>query len=176
MSALRLVPFTATALSVVEPWFDDEETLRWLGDRRWPSMILRLAASPPAEQRGHQALDRRAWIVEEDGAPTGLVDVEVYQDRTAGLAFVIAPARRGRGVGRRALNAIAEQLAADGIREVFGGAEANNAASIRCMEGAGFARRSPEPDAEGFLYLARHLNNGHLAAWSVRQPPLERLS
>jgi RimJ/RimL family protein N-acetyltransferase len=42
--------------------------------------------------------------------------------------------------GRRALHAIAEQLGADGIREVFGGAEADNAASIRCMEGAGFTR------------------------------------
>ena len=47
MSALRLVPFTAGALLVVEPWFDDAETRRWLGDRRWPSMILRLAAGPP---------------------------------------------------------------------------------------------------------------------------------
>jgi ribosomal protein S18 acetylase RimI-like enzyme len=88
-----------------------------------------------------------------------LVDVEVYEDRTAGLAFVIAPDRRGSGLGRRALHAIAAQLAADGIREVFGGAEANNAASIRCLEGAGFSRRSDEPDAEGFLYLERHLTN-----------------
>ena len=46
--------------------------------------------------------------------------------------------------------------------EVFGGAEANNAASIRCMEGAGFTRRSDEPDAEGFLYLERHLTNATL--------------
>jgi L-amino acid N-acyltransferase YncA len=104
-------------------------------------------------------VDRRAWITEEDDAPAGLVDVEVYEDGTAGLAFVVAPARRGSGVGRRALNAIAEQLAADGVREVFGGAEANNTASIRCMESAGFSRRSHEPDAEGFLYLARQLDN-----------------
>ena len=133
MRALRLVAFAAAALPVVEPWFDDAETRRWLGDRRWPSMILRLAAGPPGEHRGHQVLDRRACIVEEDDAPVGLVDVEVYEDRTAGLAFVIAPDRRGSGLGRRALHAIAAQLAADGIREVFGGAEANNAASIRCM-------------------------------------------
>jgi RimJ/RimL family protein N-acetyltransferase len=159
MSALRLVPFTARGLLVVGPWFDDAETRRWLGDRRWPSMILRLAARLPGEHRGHQVLDRRAWIVEEDDAPVGLVDVEVYEDRTAGLAFVTAPDRRGSGLGRRALHAIVEQLAADGIRQVFGGAEADNAASIRCMEGAGFTRRSDEPDAEGFLYLERHLTN-----------------
>jgi RimJ/RimL family protein N-acetyltransferase len=159
MSPLQLVPFTAAALPVVEPWFDDQETLQRLGDRRWPSMILRLAASPPVEHRGHQALDRRAWIVEEDDAPVGLVDVEVYENRTAGLAFVIAPARRGSGLGRRALHAIADQLAANGVREVFGGAEPNNLASIRCMEAAGFTRRSQEPDAEGFLYFTRRLND-----------------
>ncbi len=93
MSALRLVAFTAEALAVIEPWFDNEETQRWLGDRRWPSMILHLAASPPPEHRGHRVLDRRAWIVEEDDAPAGLIAVEVYEDRSAGLAFVIAPAR-----------------------------------------------------------------------------------
>ncbi len=52
-----------------------------------------LGRGAPGEHRGHQVLDRRAWIVEEDDAPVGLVDVEVYEDRTAGLAFVIAPDR-----------------------------------------------------------------------------------
>ena len=33
MSQLRLAPFTSAALAVVEPWFDDEQTRRWLGDR-----------------------------------------------------------------------------------------------------------------------------------------------
>jgi len=159
MSALRLVLFTAAALPAIEPWFDDAETCRWLGDRRWPSMILRLALRPPVAHRGRRVLDRRAWIVEEDDVPAGLVDVEVYEDQTAGLAFVIAPTRRGRGLGRRSLHAIAEQLAGGGVREVFGGAEADNVASIRCMEAAGFTRRSHEPDAEGFLYFARRLND-----------------
>src|SRR5919199_3146484 len=61
VSVLRLVPFTIAALQAIEPWFDDPETCRWVGDRRWPSMMLRLAASPPAEHRGQRVLDRRAW-------------------------------------------------------------------------------------------------------------------
>jgi hypothetical protein len=65
--------------------------------RRWPSVILGLAANPPTEHRGRQVFDRRAWIVEGDNVPVGLVDVEVYGDQTASLAFVIAPDRRCRG-------------------------------------------------------------------------------
>jgi RimJ/RimL family protein N-acetyltransferase len=156
MPALRLVSFTAADLTSVAPWFDDPETCRWLGGRRWPEMILRLTGDPPAEQRGRGVVDRRAWIVEEGDVRVGMIDVEVYEDRTAGLSFVVAPAHRGRGVARRALRLIARQVAAEGVQEVFGGAEADNAASIRCMEAAGFRRRSNEPDAEGFIYLARH--------------------
>jgi hypothetical protein len=28
------------ALAVIEPWFDDADTRRWLGDRRWPAVDL----------------------------------------------------------------------------------------------------------------------------------------
>lgn len=157
MSGLRLVPFTNDDLPAVGEWFDDPETRRWLGDRRWPEMILRLVADPPAEHRGHRVVDRRAWIVEEGDVRVGMIDVEIYADRTAGLAFVVAPAHRGRGVARRALGAIASQLAANGVHEVFGGVETDNVASTRCMEAAGFTRRSRQPDAEGFIYFARQL-------------------
>jgi GNAT superfamily N-acetyltransferase len=131
MSELRLLPFSGADLEAVAAWFDDPETRRWLGDRRWPAMILRLAADLPAEHCGHRVIDRRAWIV--------------------------APAHRGRGVARRALRAIATQLAASGVQEVFGGVETDNVVSMRCMEAAGFTRRSQHPDAEGFVYFARQL-------------------
>ncbi len=44
MSALRLVPFTVAELPVVEPWFDDVETRRWLGDHRW-ALVERIVSS-----------------------------------------------------------------------------------------------------------------------------------
>jgi len=157
MSGLRLVRFTSDDLQAVGVWFDDPETRRWLGDRRWPEMILGLAADPPAEHRAHRVIGRRAWIIEEGDVRIGMIDVEIYADRTAGLAFVVAPGHRGRGVARRGLEAIATQLAAKGVQEVFGGVETDNVASMRCMEAAGFIRRSQEPDAEGFVYFARQL-------------------
>jgi len=155
------VPFTADALPLVEPWFDDAETRRRLGDRTWPSMILRLAGSPPGEHRGRSVLEHRAWLVEMDNAPVGLVDAESYEDDTVGIALIVAPAYRSCSVGRRTLEAVAGQLVEEGMREIFGGVEVDNVASIRCMEAAGFTRRSNEPDAEGFLYFARKLHAAH---------------
>jgi len=89
MSAPRLVPFIVADLPSVAAWFDDPETRRWLGDRRWWEMILRLADDPPTGPRGRRVVERRAWIVEEGDVRVGMIDVEVYDDRTAGLAFVV---------------------------------------------------------------------------------------
>jgi hypothetical protein len=39
-----------------------------------------------------------------------MIDVEIYADRTAGLAFVVAPGHRGCGVARRGLGATERTL------------------------------------------------------------------
>jgi GNAT superfamily N-acetyltransferase len=101
--------------------FDDPEARRGLGDRRWPEMILRLAADPPAEHRGHGVVDRRAWIIEDDDICVGMIDVEIYADRTAGLAFVVAPGHRGRGVARRGLGATERTLLQKECRKYLAG-------------------------------------------------------
>jgi L-amino acid N-acyltransferase YncA len=157
MSLRQLVPFSAAALPVVEPWFDDADTLRWLGDRRWPAMALRLSTNPPPEALGDRtaSVDRRSWLFEEEGVAVALLDVEVYEDQRAGCAFVVDPRQRGRGCGQRALQALVRHVATTGVRELFAGAEPENSASIRCLEGAGFVSRSDKPDAEGFLYFVR---------------------
>jgi RimJ/RimL family protein N-acetyltransferase len=159
---MRLIPFSAAALPLVEPWFDDEDTCRWLGDRHWPAMVLRMAANPPREPRGDRprTVARQNWLFEEDAAPVALLDVEAYDNHTAGCAFVVDPAHRRRGCARRALQALMNQVAPTGIRELFAGVEHDNTASIHCLEGAGFIRRSNEPDAEGFLYFARTTGPG----------------
>jgi len=145
------------APSVIEPWFDDADTQRWLGDRRWPAMVLHLGTNPPTDAPSERSrtVDRRGWLFEEDAVAVALLDVEVCEDQSAGCAFVVDPCRRARGCGQRALQALARHVATTGVRELFAGVEPQNRASIRCLEGAGFVRRSDEPDAEGFLYYVR---------------------
>jgi GNAT superfamily N-acetyltransferase len=86
----NLVPraFSCDDLRVVEPWFDDAETRRWLGDRRWPRRLLELARMP----------GRSATVFVEGDAPVALLDVERYADGTAAIAVVVSPSRRRKGL------------------------------------------------------------------------------
>src|SRR5258706_382955 len=46
VTPIELRPFTPDLLGAVAPWFDDAETVRWLGGRDWPENLLRLIADP----------------------------------------------------------------------------------------------------------------------------------
>ncbi len=46
---VALRPFTRDQLALVEPWFEDPETQRWLGGPDWPRMILDLSDAPLGE-------------------------------------------------------------------------------------------------------------------------------
>ena len=44
---IQLVPLAADTLAFAEPWFQDEQTRRWLGGPGWPT-FLRVASFLPA--------------------------------------------------------------------------------------------------------------------------------
>jgi RimJ/RimL family protein N-acetyltransferase len=74
--------------------------------------------------------------------PLGLLNVQFEEDReVAGLAVSVFPGARGRGVASRALSLAATWgLRELGLRRVFAEAAADNQASIRAIEKAGFQR------------------------------------
>ncbi len=149
---LRLRPFTEPDLVLVEPWFDDAETKRYLGGRDWPRETLALVRRLPLD-----ATDRRAWLAFDGDSIVGLADVETYGDGTASVAVVIDPARRSQGHGARVLELVCEELGSRGVHEVRGGVHIGNVASHRCALRAGFAPVSPEPDEDGFVDYSRRI-------------------
>ena len=170
---LSLVPFDEALLPVARPWFEHPEVRRRLGGPEWPARELRLMArTEPDEYRGKTALRAHSWVALADGRPVGKVGGDVY-DRWArydgsdpdrpvvtavepgpamGLALVVDPARWGQGVGRGMLGAVlAHPDVADVVLFALG-IDADNLASRRCAEAAGFRPDDPEPDWEGTVY------------------------
>jgi RimJ/RimL family protein N-acetyltransferase len=150
MCTLRFTPLRAELLPEVEPWFDDPETIRFLGDRNWVRRALRLVDETPGTQyRGRTVVGRDVWIIFKQ-VPVGFIDVERYDDGRAGCALVVAPGMRCQGIGRAILAAVWERPELTDVEELIGGVEPENVASRRCLEAAGF-RLSSEPDEEGML-------------------------
>lgn len=177
--ALVLSRLTSDDLALVEPWFDDPDTQRYLGGHEWPAQMLALAESAPGtEFRGQRTLAAYRWLARVEDAPVGYVDCGVTNrwttcgapghdgapvvlsalDGPAGsIAMVVAPASRGRGIGQQMVRAMIEEPSVRDVRVFAAGVEPENLASCRCLERVGFRVRTPVPDWEGMIYylLAR---------------------
>jgi RimJ/RimL family protein N-acetyltransferase len=158
---VTLRPFTAGLLPAVQPWFHHPEVNRWLGGPDWPAAGLREAGRGIGEMfRGRRVLRTHSWAgCDAAGEVVALVGGEVY-DRwrrpgdgpSMGLAYVVAPALWGRGVGAAALRALVTAPAVADVAVFFAGVEPANVASARCAMRAGFVLDDPEPDFEGFVF------------------------
>jgi RimJ/RimL family protein N-acetyltransferase len=141
---LELRPLTPADLGTVEPWFDDADTRRWLGDRAWPRAALGLA-DPPG---------RIALVALEDDVPIALVDVELTEEGRAALALVVAPGARRNGVATRVLAALTRAPALAAARELYGTVEPGNVASEHLLRRAGFVRDGTDHDGFARFVLA----------------------
>jgi RimJ/RimL family protein N-acetyltransferase len=155
MGPIEFTPLSEDTLAVATPWFEDEQTQRWLGGPGWPALALRLAADPSAEHRGRRVTGRFVWLAHAGQTPIGLVDTELYGNATAGVALVVNPALRGRGFGRRIIQALLARSELEATEVVRAGIEPENAASVRCFTAAGFTAEADTPDDEGIVYFRR---------------------
>lgn len=120
----------------------DDETRRWLDDE----------PLTPDQESGSVARSKEQWhsgrgapfvIAEaESDRPLGLVNLQLGEDvGVAGLAVSVFPEGRGHGVAPKALRLAAVWgLRELGLQRVFAEAAAENVASIRAIEKAGFER------------------------------------
>jgi RimJ/RimL family protein N-acetyltransferase len=132
----------ADDLAIVEPWFDDPETQRWLGDREWPRRLLWLTRQP-----GRVAL---LYALADD--PVGLLDIELYDGGKAAVAVLVSPEHRGQGVATSILRSVFDLPQTRGVQEVVGEVEVGNSAGEHCARAAGFVLLDAPTD-EGFLHF-----------------------
>jgi RimJ/RimL family protein N-acetyltransferase len=122
---VRLVhrPFRDDDLPVVEAWFDDRETHRWLGDRKWPRQLLDLAREP----------GRFAILFMLRDRPVALLDLERDSEETATFAVVVSPSHRRQGLASTVIASVLELPQANGVREFMAEIEHSNTAANRLI-------------------------------------------
>ena len=116
----------------------------------------------PARERGSVSRAEEQWrsgaaapFVIADAADDhllGLVNLQFGEDAT--LAVSVFPEERGRGIASRAMRLAATWgLRELGLRRVVAEAAADNVASIRAIEKAGFGREGLRDDQVRFFLL-----------------------
>ncbi len=170
---VNLRPLTRSDVVAITPWFEDPDTLRYLGGADWPAAMLdhgeravsetfRGALQTAAHHYLAEVEDRaagyidcgtfdRATVYGGDG-PDGPIITEAIEVATGSIAFAVDPAVRRRGVGGAMIAALLARPELAFVALFEAGVETENVACRRCLEAAGFCMRSSEPDYEGMLY------------------------
>jgi len=130
----------------------DPETVRRLEDE--PMTPEREATSVARTEEQWRSGTAAPFVIADaaDDRALGLVNLQFGEDAT--LAVSVFPQERGRGIASRALRlAAAWGLRELGLRRVVAEAAADNAASIRAIEKAGFRREGLREDQVRFVLL-----------------------
>jgi RimJ/RimL family protein N-acetyltransferase len=174
MSCLQLRPFERKNLPLVEPWFADAATQRWLGGPAWPRQMLDRTERPLGEFRGAAETGRYRWLAWDHGTAVGYIDCGTY-DRWAiweggpggrgvigaievpagSISYVVDPARRRHGYCTAMVTAVVAMPELKHIQLFVAGVEPANAGSVGCLRKAGFQPLQSEPDWEGIVYYSR---------------------
>jgi RimJ/RimL family protein N-acetyltransferase len=129
---LTLRPATLADAPLLFDWRNDPVTRRNSIDNRpvaWLEHLQWLSAS--LEQR-----ERRLLVAEIDRQPVGTVRLD-YTGEHCKLSWTVAPAHRGRGVGKAI---VAKAVAEAGVPVLLASVRDGNTASARIAEVCGFIR------------------------------------
>jgi RimJ/RimL family protein N-acetyltransferase len=159
MGAVELESFTHSDRDAVDPWFDDDDTRRFIGGTGWVEHSLMHPPSAPTERDGRQISARFMWVARDDGVPVGVVDVATYDDLTADLALIVAPEHRLGGLCKQILEAVINHPALGDVQVMRLGVETDNIGAARCAESAGFAAEPHELDEHGLTHYIRSIGS-----------------
>jgi RimJ/RimL family protein N-acetyltransferase len=168
---VHLRPCTEADLPLIEPWFDDPETRRWLGGPSWPRMSIAQIDAPLSEFRGARERGRYRFVAWDGECPVGYIDCGTY-DRwatwdgstgsrgatavidvpAAAITYVVNPMVRRRGYCVEMIHALTRMPELENVGLFGAGVEPQNTPSIRCLKSAGFSPLESVPDWEGIVY------------------------
>ena len=158
MRTVELEAFVHSDRHAVDPWFDDDDTRRFIGGNGWVEHSLLHPPAPPTARRGRQVTARFMWVARQDGIPVGVVDIETYDDGTAELAIIVAPDHRRAGICKRILDAVIVHPALAEVQVLRLGVEPDNVGAVRCAEHAGFTLEEGRPGENGMAHFVRPIS------------------
>lgn len=99
-----------------------------------------------------QSEDMRIYIMVSEGRPVGQVRLNLRADGTAEIGYLIAPAYRGKGLGKRIIDLVEQQARhITGIRQMVAWVKASNVPSCKVFEKCGYSGR--RMDAEKCIFV-----------------------
>lgn len=130
---------------------DAERVLAWRND---PASVATSETGTAVDETDHLAWFARRladpgtklWIGELDGAPVGMVRIDVRSGEGT-VSVAVDPDRRGEGIGTRLLGAMITNLAGDcQVTSLIARIRPDNLASIKAFERNGFAATADDGD------------------------------
>jgi GNAT superfamily N-acetyltransferase len=171
--AVVLSTLQRSDLALLEPWFEDPDTARYLGGPGRPAAMLALGEGAVGEVFGGAVqTGAQRYLAHADGRPIGYIDcgtfdrctvyggegpagpiiLESIEAPTGSIAFVIDPRLRRRGLGAKMIAALIGRSELRFLELFEAGVEPENVTSRRCPQASGVELRSERADFEGMLY------------------------
>src|SRR4051794_39193697 len=157
---MDLLPFDPVYAGTVASWpLSRDEVVMWCGEHTFP-----LSAHRVARWQGNDG----SWaylLPGNDGAPIGYGEllIDADEDEVELARIIIAPAARGRGLGRVLVRGLLAEAAKTGRADVFLRVYPENAMALRCYRGAGLVPVDPS--------LAKEWNVPQPVDYVWLQPP-----
>lgn len=154
-SRLQLEPLRAAHAPLLYPLLLDPQLYRFIPHNPPPSLAHLATRFATLERRTSPAGDE-LWLnwavrLKRKSQYLGRVEVTVLAERTAYLAYEVAPQYWGNGYATEACRRVLELLTQTyGVERVLAEVDTRNLASIRLLERLGFARVAERPNADYF--------------------------
>ncbi|MEU6315063.1 GNAT family N-acetyltransferase [Streptomyces sp. NPDC047014] len=135
MELLAFSPALAAHASAVAGWPGSaREVALWCGLPEFP-------VSPETVTGWHREDDVRPYLLLDGGEPVGYGELwlDAEEDEVELARLIVAPGRRGRGIGRTLVGGLLARALETGHAEVFLRVHPDNEVALRCYLGAGFA-------------------------------------